>query len=146
MGDGGGVAERRPDPIHWLWYACGGTLPGRFHGWVLNDLTCRTWPLRHLIRALVQVTPVVVALLLLMPSVVPAPARVAAVLAGALLGLLYSGAYMYEICEHRVVKAGYPRGTAQRIRELRNAQARAWSARRYEAIWRRPVAASDQPR
>jgi hypothetical protein len=130
---------KRPDPIRGLWYAFGGNLPERYHRWVLHDLTCRTWPLRHLIRAVVQVAPVVAALLILMPRVVPMPARIAAVVAGVLLGLLYSAAYMYEICEHRVVKAGYPRGTAQRTREREDAAARAASAERYAAMWRHPA-------
>ena len=42
---------RRPDPLRWLWYAYGGGLPARFAPWVLHDTTCRTWWLRHLVRA-----------------------------------------------------------------------------------------------
>jgi hypothetical protein len=45
----------RPDPARWLRYASGGKRPERYFRWRLHDLTLRTWPLRHLIRAVVQV-------------------------------------------------------------------------------------------
>jgi hypothetical protein len=125
---------RRPDPFHWLWYAFGGGLPERNRAWVLHDLTCRTWWLRHFVRALLQVAPVVVVLLLAVPG---NPAiRVAAVTAGVLLGLLYSGAYMIEITEHRVAKAGYPAGTAAEVREEADHEQRQADAERYQRMWR----------
>lgn len=127
---------KRPDPARWLWYAFGGRLPRRFSPWVLHDLTCRTWAMRHGLRALLQVSPVVVVLLLVIPG--PLVVRLAAVTAGVLLGLLYSFAYMYEIAEHRVAKAGYPVGTAQQVRDEAHADERAEQARRYAETWRRP--------
>ena len=135
------VPVRRPDPVHWLWYAVGGRLPRRYRTWVLRDLTCRTWILRHFARALVQVAPVVAVLLAVVPG---SPAiRIAAVTAGLLLGLLYSGAYLYEIVEHRVSQAGYPVGTAQAVRDDANAEVREAEAERYAQNWRQP--APDQP-
>jgi hypothetical protein len=112
-----GTALRYPDPIHWLWYAMGGRLPAAFREWVLHDLTCRTWPLRHLLRLLVQLLPVGLLLLLLIPG--PLWVRVMAVLGGSVVGLLYSFAFLYEATEHRACKAGYPHGTAAREREER---------------------------
>ncbi|MBO0848503.1 MAG: DUF5313 family protein [Pseudonocardia sp.] len=115
----------------------GGGLPRRYSGWVLRDLTRRTWVVRHLLRALVQVAPVVVVLLLVIPGTWYV--RAAAVLAGLLLGLLYSGAYLYEISEHRARKAGFPVGTARLLRERANADKRRAEAERYARTWRRPA-------
>jgi hypothetical protein len=130
------VPRQRPNPLRWLWYAVGGSLPERHRTWVLHDLTCRTWPLRHLLRACVQVAPVVVVLLLIVPGTLTI--RIAAVTAGLLLGLFYSCAYMYEISEHRVAKAGYPVGTAKAVREEAHAEERAAERERYIQNWRRP--------
>lgn len=128
------VPVRRPDPVRWLWYALGGRLPPRYRTWVLHDLTCRTWAIRHFARACVQVAPVVVVLLLVLPGSVAI--RVAAVVAGLLLGLLYSGAYMYEIVEHRMRQAGFPVGMAQAVRDRANGGRRQAEAERYARTWR----------
>ncbi|HEY1969637.1 MAG TPA: DUF5313 family protein [Pseudonocardia sp.] len=125
---------RRPDPIRWLWYAYGGSLPPRYNTWVLHDLTGPTWWLRHFGRSLLQVAPVVVVLLLVLPG---NPAiQVAAVTAGVLLGLLYSGAYINEITEYRVSKAGYPVGTARQVREEADHDRHHADAEQYERTWR----------
>jgi hypothetical protein len=124
----------RPNPLLWLWYAFAGRLPARYRGWVLHDLTCRTWWLRHLLRAVVQVSPIVALLLVFVPGTLVI--RAVAVSAGVLLGLLYSGAYMHEIVEHRVIQAGFPRGTAARVREEGDAEGRSAQRERYERMWR----------
>ena len=136
------VPVRRPDPMRWIWYAVGGRLPSRYRTWVLHDLTCRTWAVRHIARALVQVAPVAVAVFLLVPGT--PGIRVAAVTAGLLLGLLYSCAYMYEIAEHRVAQAGYQVGTAHAAREESHVEARQAQAERYALNWR--PAPAMQPR
>ena len=56
----------RPGPLCWFWYAAGGRLPDRYRAWVLHDLTCRTWPLRHLARLVAQFAPVAIVLVLLL--------------------------------------------------------------------------------
>ncbi len=61
--------------------------------------------------------------------------RGCAVLGGALIGLFYSMAYLYESTEHRMLKAGYPRGTATRVRE--EADGKAERDQRYAERWRR---------
>jgi hypothetical protein len=83
---------------------------------VLADTTGRTWVLRHLARAVVQMLPVVV-LCLVVP--VPVAYRMSAAAGGLLIGLLFSMAFMTETIEHRVSKAGYPPGTAGRMRDER---------------------------
>lgn len=107
----------RPDPAQWLWYAFGGGLPRSLADWVLEDTTRRTWVLRHLARALVQLAPVVVLCLLVPP--VPFGIRLTAACGGLVIGLLFSVAYMTETTEHRAVKAGWPPGTAERVRAER---------------------------
>jgi hypothetical protein len=72
---------------------------------------------RHLSRALVQLFPLLVVCVLLVP--VPLAYRVSAAAGGVILGLLFSLAYMTETTEHRVTKAGYPSGTAGRVRSER---------------------------
>lgn len=125
---------KRPGPIRWLWYAYGGALPERNGSWVLHDLTCRTWPLRHLLRAMVQVAPVVAVLLLVVPGSISV--RLAGVTAGVLLGLFYSCAYMHEITEHRAAKAGYPVGMARQVQLEAHAEEREADAERYARTWR----------
>ncbi len=107
----------RPNPLQWVWYALGGGLPRRLSPWVLADTTARTWIWRHLARAVVQLLPVLVLCLLVVP--VPLSYRVSAAAGGLLLGLLFSVAFMTETIEHRARKAGYPPGTAARLRAER---------------------------
>jgi hypothetical protein len=129
------VSVRRPGPLRWLAYAYGARLPAEYREWVLHDITTRTWPLRHLVRAVAQLAPLLLVMYLLLPG--PVWVRVAAVLGGALIGLFYSMVYMVESAEHRALKAGYPRGTAARVREEADAEGRADRERRYAEQWRR---------
>ena len=116
------MRAQRPNPLQWLWYALGGGLPAHLSPWVLADTTGRTWILRHLARAVVQMLPVVALCLLAVP--VALDYRIAAAAGGLLLGLLFSTAFMTETIEHRVRKAGYPPGTAARVRAERTERAR----------------------
>jgi len=116
------VPAQRPNPVQWVWYALGGGLPRRLSPWVLADTTGRTWIVRHLLRAVVQVLPVI-ALCLLVPPVSLAY-RLSAAIGGLLLGLMFSIAFMTETIEHRVAKAGYPAGTAARLRVERQERER----------------------
>ncbi|QUH03216.1 DUF5313 family protein [Saccharopolyspora erythraea] len=127
-----GAGRVRPNPLRWVWYAFGGRLPQRHREWVLHDVTCRTWVLRHLARALVQVSPG--ALFLLAPG--PLWVRAMSVLGGVLIALWYSLAYMEHTCEHRLFKHGYPLGTGRETREEAKAEERARSAARYAALYR----------
>jgi hypothetical protein len=84
---------------------------------VLADTTGRTWILRHLLRAVVQVAPLM-ALCLLQPPV-PLAYRLSAAFGGLAIALIFSMAFMTETIEHRATKAGYPPGTAARVRAQR---------------------------
>jgi hypothetical protein len=103
--------------VQWLWYALGGGLPRDLAPWVLADTTRRTWVVRHLVRAVVQLAPLLVVCVVFVP--VPLAYRISAAAGGVLLVLLFSLAYMFETTEHRVTKAGYPSGTAGRVRDER---------------------------
>jgi hypothetical protein len=98
---------------------------------VLEDTTRRTWVLRHLARALVQLTPVVVLCLLLPP--VDFGIRLTAAGGGLVIGLLFSVAYMTETTEHRAVKAGWPPGTTARRRDERAERDRRERQARYRS-------------
>ena len=105
----------RPAAHRWIWYALGGGLPARNRGWVLHDTTARTWWLRHMSRSLVQMAIPIVLVMALLPA--GWGLRAAAAGGGIALALFYSLAYMPETTENRVVKAGYPAGTATAERE-----------------------------
>jgi hypothetical protein len=111
------VPARRPNPLQWVWYALGGGLPRTLSSWVLADTTGPTWIWRHLVRAVVQLLPLLVLCVLVVP--VPLAYRVSAAAGGLLLGLMFSMAFMTETIEHRAAKAGYPPGTAARLRAER---------------------------
>jgi len=132
------VAVRRPDPARWLWYAYGGRLPERYSPWVLHDTTCRTWILRHVIRAVVQIAPIVIAIIVFVPG--PIWLRVMCALGGTIMGLIFSISYAHETAEHRLVKAGYPPGTGPATRAERTADKDAAAAERYAARYRNPPA------
>ncbi len=111
------MTPRRPGPLRWIWYALGGGLPREYSPWVLADTTGRTWILRHLARAVVQMLPLVAVCLIAVP--VPFAYRASAAVGGLLLGLFFSMAFMTETLEHRSVKAGFEPGLAARLREER---------------------------
>ncbi|WP_345771925.1 DUF5313 family protein [Geodermatophilus sabuli] len=115
--DPGGSAEqvRRPGVLRWIGYALGAGLPARHRSWVLHDTTTRTWALRHMARAMIQLAVPIALVVLLVPG--PLWIRAMAALGGVALGLFFSIAYMTETLEGRVKKAGYPAGTAARVRD-----------------------------
>ena len=123
------MKAQRPGPFQWVWYALGGGLPRELSPWVLADTTGRTWILRHLTRAVVQMLPVVAICLFAVP--VPLAYRLSAAVGGLLLGLMFSIAFMTETIEHRASKAGYPPGTAARIRAERAERERVERRARY---------------
>ncbi|SFN72172.1 hypothetical protein SAMN05216207_102011 [Pseudonocardia ammonioxydans] len=122
----------RPNPFRWLAYAFGARLPERYHRWVLHDVTCRTWWLRHLLRTTVQLVP----LLLLLYLVVPGPpwVRLGAIVSGAFIGYFYAMVYVVEASETRVMKAGYPVGAAAATREARRAEQHVEARMRHDEL------------
>ena len=126
----------RPGPFRWLWYAVGGGLPRRFRSWVLYDVSTSTWFVRHLARTMVQLAVPIALVLLLVPG--EFWIRGMAAVGGVILALIYSIAYMTEFLENRVVKAGYPVGSAQAARDRNTAEREVHERlRRREAAARR---------
>jgi hypothetical protein len=105
----------RPALHRWLWYALGGGLPRRNSRWVLHDTTTGTWWLRHIVRTFVQLAIPIALVMIFLPA--GFTLRAAAAGGGIALALFFSLAYMPETTENRVVKAGYPAGTATAARD-----------------------------
>jgi hypothetical protein len=124
----------RPNPAQWLRYAVGGRLPERLREWVLHDVTCRTWALRHGARALVLLSPIVITCLL-----VPGPLgiRLAMIGLALIIGLYFSFSYVEESAEMRAARHGYAYGTARRVRRAAHAEADAEAEARYNDAYRR---------
>ncbi len=110
---------RRPNPLLWLWYAFGGMLPTRYRDWVVRDLTCRTWLVRHFVRVLVVLSPVLGALYLVFGVVLAGPPEVVflALGLGLSVGMFYSLSYAPESTDIRLTKYGFPRGHATKSRD-----------------------------
>ena len=125
------MRAKRPSPARWLWYAVGGRLPARCREWVLYDLTCGTWVLRHLSRALVQHS--VWLLLLLLP--IPLSLRVWMVVAGVSIGVFFSLIFIEDASERRLLMHGFPVGLNRRIREESSPAQRAELAAMYAAYY-----------
>jgi len=102
--------RRRPDPLRWIWYTFGGGLGPRYRQWVLHDLTCGTRWERQLARAVVQVVPLAAVVLLALGFGWIAWVGVGC---GLVLALIYSAAYFDPAADLRLLKHGYPPGTAQ---------------------------------
>jgi len=90
-----------------------------YRDWVLYDLSCRTWPLRHLARLVVPLVPVAAALTLVLPG--PWSIRVTAVVFGSVIGLLFSFVFLNESTDRRATRFGYPSGAAEAARKERRA-------------------------
>jgi fatty acid desaturase len=124
----------RPGPLRWIWYAFGGALGPRHRQWVLHDLTCRTRWERQLGRAVVQVVPLAAVVLLALGFGWIAWVGVGC---GLVLALIYSAAYFDQVADHRLIKHGYPPGTAQRILAERDKAKHPDRMRRYMQTYRR---------
>jgi hypothetical protein len=110
----------RPGPLAWLWYVIGGRLDARHRGWVLHDVTCRTWLLRHFVRLVLIIAPLVAIYLTLMP--VSFDIRL-------LTGLTFgAGLFMFGLVntlidtDRRAVRAGYGMGLPAQLRSTNSVQ------------------------
>lgn len=111
----------------------------RYREWVMHDVTCRTWALRHVARSLVQVTPVAILLLVVLGS---SWITYLGIAAGADMALIYSVAYIEETGEHRLAKHGYPVGIGREVRMQRSK--RAADEEHYNAVYRSPELSSSR--
>src|ERR1700753_773160 len=116
------MSATRPGPFRWLAYAFGAGLPERYDEGVLHDTTTRTWALRHLARVMLQLSPVIIAVLIFLPGAFWI--RLTACFGATALALIFSFAYVVETTEHRLVKGGYRSGIGEIVRRDRADAAR----------------------
>jgi hypothetical protein len=114
-------ARERPDLRKLLWYSLGGSLPPRYKTWVLHDVTCRTWVLRHFARVFGISTPILVAFFVLLVPIYGTPMALAGV---CLAGLFFLTGMIYILIDvdRRAVRAGYPPDYGARVRSRRAAE------------------------
>ncbi|MFN2560705.1 MAG: DUF5313 family protein [Jatrophihabitans sp.] len=89
-------------------------MPRRYSTWVLHDVICRTWLVRHFARTALVVVPIFVLYMVLMPSSLGVRL---------LTGLTFGGAiFMFSLViiqvdtDRRAVQAGYGASLPARIR------------------------------
>jgi uncharacterized protein DUF5313 len=107
----------RPGLRQFVWYCYGGSLPAKHHTWVLHDVTCRTWVLRHFARWTMIVVPIFCLFMAFMPT--PFGIRF-------FTGIAVSGGiYMFALVnilidtDRRAVRAGYSFNYPGEIRSSR---------------------------
>ncbi|MCI2418208.1 DUF5313 domain-containing protein [Saccharopolyspora sp. K220] len=126
---------KRPNPVLWLYYQYGGTLPARYREWVLRDATCKTWVLRVLVRCLIQVAPLGAVLFVGLGVLGGSwPIAAGALLLGVLVVVRIVLTSSVDSVDARLVRYGYPPGHGSAVRRQRDAEA----AERYRAVWRQP--------
>lgn len=117
------VAKReRPNLRLLLWYSIGGSLPPRYHTWVLHDVTCRTWWVRHFARVFAIITPLA---LVYFFYAVPRYGAAAAYVGICVTGTVVMGGILYILIDtdRRAVRAGYPTNYASQLRSQQAAAA-----------------------
>ena len=104
-----------------LWYSIGGSLPARYNTWVLHDVTCRTWVLRHFARVFAVIAPISVAFFVVLVPIYGAPMAYAGI---CLTGTLFLAGLTTILIDtdRRAVRAGYPTDYAGRLRSQRAAE------------------------
>jgi hypothetical protein len=125
--------RRRPGPLRWIWYAVGGSLGPRYRQWVLHDLTCPSRWTRQIVRAVVQVVPLAVLLFLTLGT---GWVTWVGVICGLVLALIYSVAYFDQSVDYRLVKHGFPSGTARAVLSERDETEHPDRMRRYIETYR----------
>lgn len=104
-----------------------GRLPQRYSIWVLHDVTCVSWVVRHVLRAMAAATLPVAAIVIFLPGALSLRAMTA-FLAGA-CAVLFATIWINESVEHRLIQAGYRWGLGAKVRIKRNEvsdQLRTW--------------------
>lgn len=105
---------RRPTLGRFIWYCYGGSVPAENHSWVLHDVTCRTWILRHFARWTMVILPLFVLYLAFVPM-----AFGIRVYTGIAFGLgLYVMSLVFILIDtdRRAVRAGFAYSQPQAIR------------------------------
>lgn len=111
---------RRPTLGRLAWYCYGGSLPAQHRTWVLHDVTCRTWVLRHFARWTMAIAP----LFLLYIAVAPMPFAIRLYTGIAFSGALYVMSLVFILIDtdRRAVQAGYDHSQPQAIRSANSVE------------------------
>lgn len=124
---------RRPTFARFLWYCYGGALPPENHTWVLHDVTCRTWVLRHFARWTMITAPLFLLYVAAMPT--SWGIRLHTGITFALAIYLISLVFILIDTDRRAVRAGYNHSEPQAIRSAKAVERqRASSYQRRERI------------
>ena len=124
---------RRPSFGRFLWYCYGGSLPPENHTWVLHDVTCRTWVLRHFARWTMVIAPLFVAYMVFISS--PIGIRLFTGIAFSLAIYVMSLVFILIDTDRRAVRAGYLHSQPQAVRTANSVERqRASSYQRRERI------------
>lgn len=110
----------RPHGLRLLWYTLGGSLSERHHSWVLHDLTCRSWWLRHFARTALIVVPLLGVYLAVIPASLSIRLLIGLTFSAA--GFLFSFVNILVDTDRRAVRAGHAPGLAEQIRSTRAAE------------------------
>ena len=110
---------RRPTPARLVWYCYGGSLPAENHTWVLHDVTCRTWILRHFARWTMIVAPLFVLYLAVVPATLSL--RLFTGIAFSLAIYVISLVFILIDTDRRAVRAGYDHSYPQAVRTANSA-------------------------
>ena len=112
------MARRRPNPVWWLYYQYGGTLPAAYREWVLHDGTCRTWLLRVVLRGLVQLALIMAVLVIILRVWLggPWPLVLGSILLGVLVYLRFALTLGVDSVDSRLARHGYPAGHGTSVR------------------------------
>lgn len=130
------MAAKRPGPFRWLFFVYGGRLPDRYRDWVLHVATCPTWLVRAFGRGLMQLAPILGALLAgLVVFGGSWPLALGSTLLGFLVALRIILAFAQDNVDARVAQHGFPAGHATAIRRRRHADEEAAKSARYRQTW-----------
>lgn len=112
------MARKRPNPVLWLYYQYGGTLPAKYREWVLHDTTCRTWLLRVVLRGLIQLAPAMAVLIIVLRGWLggPWPLVLGSILLGVLVYLRFTLTLATDSVDSRLTRYGYPAGHGTTVR------------------------------
>jgi uncharacterized protein DUF5313 len=97
-----------PGPLRWLQFALGFRLPEDNRDWVKHELTDAGWRFRTILRHLAVIVPVCLIVAVVLLTLVPAPAWLAAMMVGLILaGSVFSvAAYADDIRTSRLRQHG----------------------------------------
>ena len=109
----------RPGVGRFLWYSYGGSLPARNRTWVLHDVTCRTWALRHFARAAMFALPAFVLFMLFLPTPFGIRLFTAIAVGGGIV--MFALVNILIDTDRRAVRAGYSYNLPGEIRGAQSA-------------------------